>query len=429
MTSWTSTNLGSVCQFKGGVAFPKDLQGHVLGEVPFIKVGDMDMDGNKFFVRNSRNWLSNATVVQLRARPFQAGTCVFAKIGEAIHANRVRILSRPTLIDNNMMAAIPANGISSRFLAYLLEFLEPSSFAEGTALPYLNAGDLARAPVELPPPKQRESIAAILGALDDKIDLNRQMNRTLEEMASALFKSWFIDFDPVTAKLEGRQPFDMDVATAALFPAEFEETPEGPVPKGWQIRNLDEIAEFLNGLALQNFRPKVGEASLPVIKIADLRAGRPSGSEEATANIPKQYIVEDGDVIFSWSGSLMVDVWCGGRGALNQHLFKVTPIGLPNWLPMHWVHVHLPDFQGIAADKATTMGHIRRHHLSDAKVVLPPAAIIAAANKNMSVWLELTVANRVESRTLTALRDLLLPQLLSGEIRIKDAEKLVEAAA
>ncbi|WDT79484.1 MAG: restriction endonuclease subunit S [Candidatus Manganitrophus sp.] len=215
------------------------------------------------------------------------------------------------------------------------------------------------------PDDEQRAIAHILGTLDDKIELNRRMSETLEAMARALFKSWFVDFDPVRAKVEGRDP-GLPQALADLFPARLVDSELGEIPEGWTVRGLDEIARFLNGLALQKYPPK-NDSSLPVIKIAQLRAGNTNGADLAGANLEADYIVEDGDVLFSWSGSLECILWAGGRGALNQHLFKVTSIEYPKWFYYLWIRRYLADFRHIAAAKATTMGHIQRHHLSEAK--------------------------------------------------------------
>ena len=189
--------------------------------------------------------------------------------------------------------------------------------------------------VQLPPLPEQRAIAHILGTLDDKIELNRRMNATLEAMARALFKSWFVDFDPVRAKAEGRDT-GLPREIADLFPDGFEESAVGEVPRGWRVRGLDEIARFLNGLALQKYPPKDGR-SLPVVKIAQLRAGNTDGADAASADLDPDYIVQDGDLLFSWSGSLECVVWAGGPGALNQHLFKVTSTEYPKWLCYMWI--------------------------------------------------------------------------------------------
>ena len=151
--------------------------------------------------------------------------------------------------------------------------------------------------------------------------------------------------------------------------------------------------------------------------------------DTGSASITPECIIEDGDVVFSWSGSLLVRTWCGGRAALNQHLFKVTSERYPRWYYLHSILSHFPEFERIAADKATTMGHIRRHHLSDALCIVPPDRVIARVTGTLGRLVKRQVANDVASRTLTALRDALLPKLVSGKLRVHDAEKLVGAIA
>lgn len=282
----------------------------------------------------------------------------------------------------------------------------------------LNLGDVTTLPIPMPPREARERILKILGALDDKIELNRKTNATLEAMARALFKSWFVDFDPVRAKAEGRAPSGMDAETARLFPNALVESQLGPIPKGWTVEPLDTIADFRNGLALQKFRPEEGEPRLPVVKIAQLRTGQPDSGEWSRADIVPDCILENGDVVFSWSGSLTVVVWCGGRAALNQHLFKVTSTAYPKWFYLQWLLEHLPEFQRIAGDKATTMGHIQRHHLTAANCVVPPGDLIDATDRLLAPMLEQRVALDLESRHLARVRDELLPRLLSGALDV-----------
>jgi type I restriction enzyme S subunit len=279
--------------------------------------------------------------------------------------------------------------------------------------------------VPLPVLPRQRAIAQILGTLDDKIELNRRMNETLEAMARALFKSWFVDFDPVRAKAEGRDP-GLPKRIADLSPDSFEDYGADEVPKGWQVFGLDEIADFLNGLALQKFPPR-DDRFLPVIKIAQLRTEITSGADRASAELAPAYVVDDGDVLFSWSGSLECVLWAGGRGALNQHLFKVTSKSYPKWLYFFWIHQHLDYFRGIAAGKATTMGHIQRGHLSAAKVLVPSDKLLEEMSRYFAPLIDEMVQAKVASKTLAAIRDTLLPKLISGDLRIPDAEKLVEA--
>ncbi|NQT18305.1 MAG: restriction endonuclease subunit S, partial [Planctomycetes bacterium] len=255
-----------------------------------------------------------------------------------------------------------------------------------------------------------------------------------------LFQSWFVDFDPVRRNLDlsahsaqaGRatngQPKIPPLAEAsaanfqspeldALFPDSFQDSKVGHIPKGWEVRSLDKTAHYLNGLALQKYPPGDGP-TLPVIKIAQLRKGDSIGADRCNTDLPSQYIVQDGDVLFSWSGSLEVELWCGGPGALNQHLFKVTSPEFPKWFYYLWTLYHLDEFRLIAADKATTMGHIQRGHLTAAKVLIPPRQLLDAMTRTMAPLIDQLIANRIQSRTLATLRDTLLPKLLSGELSV-----------
>jgi type I restriction enzyme S subunit len=217
----------------------------------------------------------------------------------------------------------------------------------------------------------------------------------------------------------------MDEATAALFPDSFEESELGLVPRGWRVAPLDSIANFLNGLALQKFPPEREEDWLPVIKIAQLRKGDTLGADRASKTLKPEYIVQNGDILFSWSGSLEVEIWSGGPGALNQHLFKVTSSDFSKWFCFFWTRQHLPKFREIAASKATTMGHIQRMHLTEAKVVLPTQSLVHLAGKVFDPLWEQIIANALMAQTLASLRDSLLPRLISGQLRLSDAEEAI----
>ena len=316
---------------------------------------------------------------------------------------------------------------------YLKHYFDSPAFQQlfetwgqkGSTRSYLGITSQLDLPIVVPPPDVQKSIAHILGTLDDKIELNRRMNETLEAMARALFKSWFVDFDPVRAKMAGRDT-GLLKHLADLFPDRLVESEVGEIPEGWEVMALDTIADFRNGLALQRYRPQTRYERLPVVKIAQLRSGKTDSGEWATSDIYPEFIIDDGDVVFSWSGSLMVMVWCSGRAALNQHLFKVTSTRFQKWFFLHNVRSHLANFQTIAAGKATTMGHIKRHHLSDAMCTVPDSRLLAAADGPLSAIFERSLSANIQSRTLARLRDTLLPKLISGEIRLRDAERAVE---
>jgi type I restriction enzyme S subunit len=226
------------------------------------------------------------------------------------------------------------------------------------------------------------------------------------------------------ARLQAEQPQQYAElrATAELFPSAMQDSELGEIPEGWGCLSLDAIAKYQNGLALQKFRPENADDYLPVVKIAQLKKGYTDGAEKASPNIRPGCIIDNGDVVFSWSGSLMVDTWCGGKAALNQHLFKVTSDTYPKWLYFLFTRHHLEEFQRIAADKAVTMGHIKREHLKRALCAIPSKPLIEKAGNSLSNIIEKQIELRLESTTLSTLRDTLLPKLLSGELSVSEVE-------
>ena len=243
--------------------------------------------------------------------------------------------------------------------------------------------------LKVPPLPEQEKIGSILCTIDEKIALNNAINDNLYAQAKAIFAQRFTDIETI--------------------------------PDGWKKGNLLTIANFLNGLAMQKYRPNGDEVGLPVLKIKELRQGSCDNSSElCSPYIKPEYIIHDGDVIFSWSGSLLVDIWCGGTCGLNQHLFKVTSETHDKWFYYLWTVHHLERFIAIAADKATTMGHIKRGELAKAEVLIPSDEDYKEIGSLMNPIFDLIVANRIEARKLAELRDGLLPRLMSGEIDVSE---------
>ena len=393
MDRWFQTTIGNFAPFRYGKGLPEK-QRYSAGSVPVYGSNGLVGNHDTAFVRNQ------GIVVGRK------GT-----IG-SVHYSDVPFWP----IDTTFYVE-PAPHRDTRFTYYLLKTVGLENMNSDSAVPGLNRDAAHGRSIAVPPLDEQRAIASILGSLDDKIELNRCINKTLEEMARALFKSWFVDFDPVRARMEGRQFAGVDDETLALFPDSFEDSPLGEMPKEWSVDSLDEVAHFLNGLALQKYPPEE-DAYLPAIKIAELRKGVTRSSGRVSTDIPPQYVVEDGDVLFSWSGSLEAQLWTGGRGALNQHLFKVTSERYPRWFYYYWIKQHLTEFRAIAADKATTMGHIKRHHLTDALVVVPPDKTLQKMTVIMDPLINKMLNNDLESRTLATIRDTLMPKLLSGQIRL-----------
>lgn len=296
-------------------------------------------------------------------------------------------------------------GLNNRYLKYYFDSYQFQQLllnwaGAGSTRAYLGISAQKKLPIVVPPIEIQNKISSILSALDDKIELNQKINENLEQQAQAIFKSWFVDFEP-------------------FKDSEFVNSELGQIPKGWKVDNLLNIADYTNGLAMQKFRPKENEAGIPVLKIRELRQGFcDSSSDICSENIKSDFIINDGDIIFSWSGSLMIDFWCGGKCGLNQHLFKVTSNEYDKWFYYMWTEYHLEKFIAIAKDKATTMGHIKREELKKSLVLIPDEKSYNKILQLMKPIYDTIIKKRLENKTLAKLRDALLPKLMNGEIDV-----------
>ena len=286
------------------------------------------------------------------------------------------------------------------FFYYLHQLENLSILNSGSAQPQITIESLTKYSFRIPSLDDQHRIASILSSLDRKIELNNKINADLEEMAQAIFKNWFVDFEPFK---DGK----------------FVDSELGMIPEGWKVGRLTEIASYMNGLAMQKFPPENNEDSLPVLKIKELGQGFcGTDSDRCSCNIKDECKIHNGDVIFSWSGTLLVDVWCGGDCGLNQHLFKVTSKDYPKWFYYYWTKHHLQEFIHIAKDKAVTMGHIKRGHLEEAMVAIPDNDSMEKAHELFEPILSKMISLRLENSRLSLLRDTLLPRLMSGKLEV-----------
>jgi type I restriction enzyme S subunit len=430
---WLSTRLGDVVSIKHGWPFKSEYFSESLTGKPIVvAVGNFRYEGGfRFDETPTKEYrseypreyaLTPGDLLLVMTCQTQGGEIlgVPARIPDDgrtyLHNQRLGkvLIKEPELIDN-------------QFLYYLFRSrsfnAELCASASGSKILHTAPSRIEAFEFERPPIEEQRAIANVLVALDDKIEQNRRTVRMLERVARAIFRAWFVDFEPVKAKAVGATWFhSMPHDVFDALPRRFIDSEIGPLPDGWETRALAKVATFLNGLALQKYPPKADRSDLPVIKIAELRNASTEGADRANADLPEQYIINDGDLLFSWSGTLEAEFWFGGKGALNQHLFKVTSSHFPNWFCLLWIRHHLAWFRAIAASKATTMGHIQRGHLQEAQVVVPPSAVLAAADAVIGPLYELHAQLMIESRTLKAMRDFLLPKLLSGDVRVTATE-------
>jgi type I restriction enzyme S subunit len=388
MGEWKECKLSDIAEVVGGFAFKSS----EFGEVGFPVVKIKDIVPPNVAVE-SCEMVDISAYDERRLENYRLKECDYlvamtgATIGKVgrirkgfhgyLNQRVARIRAKPEFADNDFIYFCVAQ---HEFQEFVVNAASGSSVQENAS-----ATDIGDYELLLPPLPEQRAIASVLTSLDDKIDLLHGQNKTLEKMADTLFRQWFIE--------------------------EAEER--------WEEKSLDKIADYLNGLACQKYPSESLIDRLPVIKIKELRGGFTEASDCATSKVPDEYIIDMGDIIFSWSGSLEIVIWGYGKGVLNQHLFKVTSERYPRWFYYLATKSFLSEFRGIAEDKATTMGHIQRHHLSDAKLPVPPVEDFPKLNGTMEPVFDKIISNLRTTRTLTQMRDALLPKLMSGEVRVK----------
>lgn len=391
---WQEVKLGDIAEVQNGYSFKSgDYVGFTSNELEVLKMGHIERGGGlrenpkkDYVPRNEKlkRWMLNKNDIVLAMTDMK---------------DNVVILGVPALIDkddhyvlNQRVARLKLNSNKEVDIHFLYNYLKWDDFlntlrskANSGVQVNLTTEAIKNSPILLPPLTEQKAIAEVLSSLDDKIDLLHRQNKTLEDIAQALFRKWFVE----------------------------------EVKEDWEEKPLDKIASYLNGLACQKYSPKNEVEKLPVLKIKELGNGITENSDWATPEVDSKYIVNLGDVIFSWSGSLMLKIWDGQKCVLNQHLFKVTSEKYPKWFYYFWTKHYLEKFIGIANSKATTMGHIKRSDLSNSLVLIPKENEIAKMDEKMTPMFKKLILNMKQIRTLENLRGNLLPKLMSGEVRVK----------
>ena len=325
---------------------------------------------------------------------FDGTYLLIAEDGENLKSkksNIAQLASGKFWVNNHAHVIQCKKGYDIRYLCYLINLTDLSGYITGSAQPKLSQSSMNAIVLPMPKFEIQKEVADFIEKFDKKIQINEKVNDNLYAQVKAIFSENFLNLDFL--------------------------------PDGWKTGNLLDIADYLNGLAMQKYRPKDGETGLPVLKIKELRQGIcDANSELCSPSIKSEYIIHDGDIIFSWSGSLLVDIWCGGTCGLNQHLFKVTSNNYDKWFYYLWTAHHLDRFIAVAADKATTMGHIKREELEKAEVIIPSKCDYKRISTLIKPLFDLIISNRIENRKLTALRNTLLPKIMSGEIDVSDIQ-------
>lgn len=406
---------------------------------------------------------------------FKEGDILFGKLRP--YFRKVIIAPFDGLCSTDIWAVRPKSGIDRNFLFYWMaseDFVNRATdTSEGTRMPRAKWDIVSKFEIPNRNLEEQIEIGKSLRALDDRIALLREINATLEAIAQAMFKSWFVDFDPVHANAKGRDspqggrrglygpdgpttalPEGMSEATparstpvgapgvppdpsaaAALFPDSFEESELGLVPRGWGTSAVYDLAQYINGAAYKAFEPNPEQRGLPIIKIAELKAGVTKQTGYSDVSMPEKYRIAAGDILFSWSGnpdtSIDTFVWLHGNAWLNQHIFRVVPhISSERSFVLMTLKYLNPIFAEAARNKQTTgLGHVTVADLKRLRVVKPSDAVLQQWNEIVDPLIERAFNVAQQAQTLATLRDTLLPRLISGQLRLPQAEAALEEVA
>lgn len=327
------------------------------------------------------------------------------------------------------------HGNDPHFASYLLRTVDFQSCSDKSSVPGVNRNDLHRIPVLLPPLAEQKAIAAVLGALDDKIELNRQMNATLEAMARTLFQSWFVDFDPVRAKMEGREPGGMEAETAALFPDGFEESGLGLIPKGWTVQPVGEVVDCVGGGTPSTAEPKYWEGGThhwttpkdfsslqaPVLLDTDRKLTDAGIAKISSGLLPAGTLLLSSRAPVGYLAIASMPV------AINQGFIAMKCNNrASNLFMLNWCETNMAEIESRVT--GTTFAEISKQNFRPIRVLLPAGEIMAAFTARVAPLYDQITANLHQSRTLATLRDTLLPKLLSGELRVAHMSAPVAAS-
>ena len=380
--------------------------------VPVISVGEVGFGRLRIHQNTPR--VDDTVSSRMPEFLLKAGDIVFGRKGAVERSAQVQPEEDGYFLGSDgIRIRLNIDSCDPKFIAYQFQTTAHRNWmiqhSAGTTMPSLNEGIIRRIPIVLKPLAEQKAIAAALGALDDKIELNRRMNGTLEAMARALFQSWFVDFDPVRAKLDGRQPVGMDETTAALFPDSFEETALGSIPYGWEVKTLGEVIELAYGKPLKAEDRKSG----PVCVYG---ANGPVGWHD-------EKLVSGPGIVVGRKGNPGVVTWAHGDFYPIDTTFYVDAIGTCRSLYFIYYALMLQNLGSLSADSAVP--GLNRNHAYMSKQVIPSQPVLTAFDSQIAPIFAAIYANEEQSRTLATLRDTLLPNLLRGELSVEYVEEYV----
>lgn len=420
---WRETTLGEVTDFLSGGTPSKDRPDYWVGSIPWVSAKDM----KRFRLGDTEDHVSEDGVSNGTRLVPGGSVLLLARGMTLLNDLPICVISRPMTFNQDVKALRPKPHVRSDYLPYLLlgnkdRLLSLVDLA-GHGTGRLNSDELKALNVTLPPLPEQRAMAHILGTLDDKIELNRRMSETLEEMARALFKSWFVDFDPVRAKSEGRDT-GLPQHLADLFPARLVDSELGEIPEGWEIRPFADTVEISGGGTPKTSMAEYWNGDIPWYSVVDAPSPSDVWAIDTKQKITREgvenssaYVLSVGSTIISARGTVGRLALVGVPMAMNQSCYGLRgKTGLQGFFNYFAIRQLVSKLQQRA--HGSVFDTITRETLASVSVVVPQPDLIEVFDDRVAPTMERIRAGLFETRTLVALRDTLLPKLISGELKV-----------
>ena len=427
---WKTVVIGEIAEVIGGGTPSSKVDEYWGGNIPWLT--PKDLSGYAFRrVKNGKRNITNSGLANSSARLLPRNTVL---VTSRAPIGYVALADNEIATNQGFKSLILKDGYDPYFFYYLIKHNVPEleSVSSGTTFKEISGKAFKQIKFKVPPLPEQKAIAHIIGSLDDKIELNRRMNETVEAMAQALFKSWFVDFDPVQTKAEGRDP-NLPAEIANLFPDTFENSDLGPIPKGWNLKPIGDAVQCVGGATPSTKNPEFWEggrhpfvtpkdmSSLqsPVILDSERHITNAGVEKISSKQLPVGTVILSSRAPIGYLGVATVPV------SVNQGVIAMICDGeLPNLYILHWAAANMDLIKSGAG--GTTFTEISKRNFRPIPVLVPDISVLEAFMTKVVPLHERITLNVCQYRHLAGLRDTLLPKLLLGEVRIEQAEQILK---
>jgi putative type-1 restriction enzyme mjaXP specificity protein len=399
---WARVKLSDIGSVVGGATPSTSVEKYYGGEIAWVTPKDLSSFSGRYIECGERN-ITEEGLNSCSAQLLPAGSVLFSSRAPIGY---VAIAKNPIATNQGFKSLVPdTKKVDSLFMYYLLKYNKNriEAMGSGTTFKEVSGATMKNIEVNLPPLAEQKRIAAILGALDDKIELNRRINANLEEQAQALFRSWFVDFEP-------------------FRDGSFVDSELGKIPQGWKVGDIYTYTDVIYGAPYKSALFNTDKKGYPLIRIRDLKTYSPQFYTEEI--LPNTEYVEFGDIVAGMDAEFVPSIWKGEKGLLNQRVCKFIP--KYDYVSKYYIlSLIRPELEFVQSYKVgTTVSHLGKSDIDKFKVITPPAEIVKRFSCIVDSFHLQIIKLAKENLNLSALRDTLLPKLMSSELSVESDYEL-----